>query len=249
MTMFRRLTGIHLLVLIPLLTCVFVDNSCNFTFTNETKNQCEVSQWIEWNCTCCGSNAVDLALATRAKAICCPKHLNNTQTCTDYCNVSTASLVEQGLCGNYCSSVTDPSPCYVPTTSSTTQTTTTIVASSTSTRSTLTTTSSSSTTRTPAITTVTTLPTLPTSLATPTTFEQSTLKITPIRTTTMADQQSTSELTTRTTVASIVWFSNNPITSISQLSPQTTIPNYNERKRFCVIGLWKFVVYENELST
>jgi len=248
--MFQRLTGIHLIVFISLLTCVFADNSCNFTFTNERKNQCEVSQWIDWNCTCCGSNVLDLALATRAKAICCPKDMNtDLGKCTSYCNVSTASLDEQGLCSNYCTHVSLPSPCYVPTTSSTTQTTTTISASLTSTRSTLTTSSSTSTAPTPAITTVTTLPTLPTSPATPTTFKQSTSKITPMRTTTMADQQSKSELTTGNTVASIVWSSNNPSTSTSKLSTQTTTSTHNERKLFCVIGLWKFVVYENELST
>ena len=206
----------YLFVVFILSICVFVDNSCNFTFTNETKNQCELSKWIEWNCTCCGTNVVDLALATRMKAICCPKDMNTVQKCMDYCNVSTASLVEQGLCGNYCSSVTDPSPCYVPTTSSTTQATTTISASSTSTYSTFTTTSSTST------------------------------ATTPVATTTMADQRPTSALTTRTTVASIVWSSNNP--SISKLASQTTTPFQNERKRFCIIGSWQFVVYENELS-
>ena len=250
--MFQRLIGLRLFVVfIPLSICFYSDE-CYFKFTNEWKNKCQLSEWIEWNCTCCGSNVVDLALAKRAKAICCPKDMNTAQdleTCTRYCNVAYASLFDHGLCGSYCTNVTHPSPCYVPTTSGITEATTTIIANSTSTRSTLTTTSSTSTTPTPPITTVTTLSILQTFPATSTTLRQSTLKIASIKTTTLADQQSTKEMTTRTTIASVVWSSNNPSTIFSKLSPQTTTSNHNERKRFCVIGLWKFVVYENDLST
>ena len=231
--------------LLYLFNCQYiVRGTCDFGVV------CGLSSWLDWNCTCCGANVRHLTLATRAKAICCPDTAKtNLKECTRSCNISPASISAQGLCSSYCTNEAHPSPCYIPSTTSTTQATTAITTSSTSTRSRLTTTSSTSTAPTPAITTVTTLPTLSTSPATSTTFKQSTSKITPIRTTTMADQQSTSELTTQTTIASVVWSSNNPITSISKLSPQTTAPNHNGRKRFCVIGLWKFVVYENEFST
>jgi len=199
--MLQRLTGIHLFVVFTHLSVCFSNEECYFKFTNEWKNKCELSKWIEWNCTCCGTNVMDLALAKRAKGICCPKYMNTAEdleTCTRYCNVSTASLFDQGLCGTYCTHVTHPSPCHVPATTNATQDARTITASSTPTIPTLITTSSSTTGQSPARTTVTTLTSKGNSPATSTATNQ-----TPSRKSKQISQpnHTTSRLASRTTVS------------------------------------------------
>ena len=274
--MLQSLTGIHLLVVFTYMSGAFSTDGCYFSITNEYKNICELSRWIDWNCTCCGSNVLDLALATRAKGICCPKYMNTAEDlekCTRYCNVSTASLFDKALCGTYCTHVTHPSRCYVPATTSATQEAMAITTSSTPTLPTLITTSSSTTGQTPTLPTrITTTssttgqtPTLPTLITTTSSTTGQTpssttvtalhnkgnspatstpTKQTPSRKSTQISQpNATSRLTSQTTVSTTSGL-------LSSKTTKTTMASYfNKRDRFCVVGSWRFAVYENTIST
>jgi len=257
--MLQSLTGIHLLVVFTYMSGAFSTDGCYFSITNEYKNICELSRWINWNCTCCGSNVLDLALATRAKGICCPKYMNTAEDlekCTRYCNVSTASLFDKGLCGRYCTHVTHPSQCYVPATTSATQEAMAITTSSTPTLPTLITASSSTTGQTPTVPTLITT-TSPTTGQTPASTTVTALhskgnspakstptKQTPSRKSTQISQpNTTSRWTSQTTVSTTSGL-------LSSKTTKTTMASYfNKRDRFCVFGSWRFAVYENTIST
>jgi len=107
-------------IMVFLLCVMCAVDACYLAITNERLQPCQVSQWIAWNCTCCGLNALNLHLATRARGLCCPVDKSHDYgACKRYCNISESMIFEYGSCGFNCRQTLRPSPCLHTTRGST----------------------------------------------------------------------------------------------------------------------------------
>lgn len=78
-------------------------DTCNFGATNETLNQCQVSQWLNWTCENCTIAAMYNQLAVRGRGICCPTRLKtDIPACLAHCNITKNDVSEHGECKSSC---------------------------------------------------------------------------------------------------------------------------------------------------
>jgi len=98
-------------LLAVLATCSF-GKQCSFPGANNPYEKCQVSEWLAWDCACCGTDVLRYNLAMRSKGICCPDEAGaNVAMCKSECNITNVETAGKGLCGDFCFHKTELSPC------------------------------------------------------------------------------------------------------------------------------------------